>query len=257
MVSGEPSGRRAPRIFLDDAESVNGDLIVIRGEVVRRLSRVLRMRRGDALEVIHAGRLFDTVLDRVSQEVVEATIRDSRPTRPEPDPRIVLCPALIRPQRFDFIVEKATELGVSRIRPVHATRSLAPSQSRRRVGRWRRLITEAAEQCRREERPEIDEPVELETVLRDEPPPGTVRIFASERERARRVGDVLADTPQPSHVEILVGPEGGFTESEVEIARANDWQPVTMGPRPLRSETAAIAATAVVQEALFVAAARR
>ncbi len=257
MANGDRSESRVPpetrvaRIFLDDANALSGTTVTIQGRAVRRLSRVLRLRRGDELEVIHDGQLHVVQLTRVRQDVAEGEVSESRPVEVSRPPLVTLCPAVIRPQRFEMVIEKATELGVDHVRPVRAIRSLAKSQSGERVARWKRIVTEASEQCRREQRPSIDEPVDLEVLVTAAAAPGTVRIMASAWEQSRRVAEVLRDTAQPQAVEILVGPEGGFTPGEAELAQAHDWIPVTLGPRPLRAETAGVVAAAVVQEALL------
>ena len=242
---------RVARIFLDDADALSGTTMTIRGRAVRRLSRVLRLRRDDALEVIHQDQLYVVRLTRVRQDVAEGEVSASRPVEVARPPLVTLCPAVIRPQRFEMVIEKATELGVDSIRPVRAIRSLAKSQSRDRVARWKRIVTEASEQCRREQRPSIDEPVDLETLVTAPASAGTVRIMASAWEQSRRIAEVLGDAGRPQAVAILVGPEGGFTPGEAELALAHGWVPVTLGPRPLRAETAGVVAAAVVQEALL------
>lgn len=252
MVSGGPSAPRAPRLFVDEQDAVAADRLTIRGASVHRLSRVLRMHRGDPLEAVHppSGRIYAVSIERLIEDRIEAAIETSRPLAPDPAPCITLCPAVIRAQRFDIVVEKATELGVSTIRPVRATRSLSQSAGRDRLARWRRLVTEAAEQCRREMRPEIAAPVPVEELLVEPQPAASLRIFASALEQSRRVAALLADAPPLQDVQILVGPEGGFTSEEARLALANGWRPVTLGPRPLRAETASVAALAVVQDAL-------
>ncbi len=261
MVSGEQLRPRAPRLFLDAPdlgdpavlqEASVDETVTIRGASVHRLGRVLRLRRGDVIEVIHepSGLLHRLELLRLTPDLVEARITEARTIAEDDTPPLSLCPAIVRAPRFDTLVEKATELGVASIRPVRATRSLAQSQGRERSSRWKRLATEASEQCRRERRPEIADPIDLIQLVEEPPAEGVVRLFASARERSRRIGQVLRADAPPRGVELLIGPEGGFTESEAEAAVAHDWLPVSLGPRALRAETAAIVATALVQESL-------
>ena len=250
MVNGEPYLPRAPRIFLDEADAIRRDRVRVRGSQVHRLFQVLQLRRGDLLEVIHGERLLRCEVRRATPEIVEAAVRETRAVTPELPPWVILCPSVIRAARFDLVVEKATELGVYGLQPVLATRSLAAAERKDRPARWHRLITEAAEQCRREQRPELLAPLDLVTLATTQARPATVRVFASERESTRRITDVLGTATDLTRVEILIGPEGGLTESEVAAVLGNGWQPVTLGPRPLRPETAAVVATALVQEAL-------
>ncbi|HJN92925.1 MAG TPA: RsmE family RNA methyltransferase [Dehalococcoidia bacterium] len=241
---------------MDDASVLEGrelgGSIAIRGASVHRLGRVLRLRRGDDLEVVHEGSgcVFRVELQRLTSDVVEAEVLEAREIMEDAPPPLWLCPSIVRAPRFDLLVEKTTELGVFGIRPVRATRSLAQSQGRERSARWKRLVTEASEQCRRERRPLVEDHVELLDLVGGSPEPGGLRLFASERERTRWIPDLFREQGLPTSVELLVGPEGGFTEAEAEAAAANAWQPVSLGPRPLRAETASIVATALVQEAL-------
>lgn len=262
MESGEPLRPRAPRLFLDRADVADpdalaradaGDVVTIRGASVHRLGRVLRLRRGDALEAVFEDtrRVFALELVRLGADAVEARVESARATQDDTLPPVWLCPSVVRAPRFDTLVEKTTELGVYGIRPVRATRSLAQSQGRERMARWRRVVTEASEQCRRERRPILEAPVELPDLVNVPAPVGGLRLFASERERGRRIADVLPrGGPLPTSVEVLVGPEGGFTDTEASAAVEAGWAPVSLGPRPLRAETAAIVAIALVMEAL-------
>ncbi len=245
------SQSRKARIFLDNPESIDGGIIIFRGLIVRRLSRVLRLRRGDLLEVIYNDQLYEVRLIRIQQDLAEAEIVYSRAIVLNSPPYVTLCPSVIRLQRFEMVIEKATELGVERIRPVRAIRSLAKNQSGERLARWRRIVTEASEQCRREKRPAIEEPMDFGTLITEGSKANTVRIMASAWERNRRVVDVLERDSSVQNVIILVGPEGGFTPAETEEARSHDWIPVTLGPKPLRAETAGLVAVAIVQEALL------
>lgn len=250
MANGGASSSLTPRVFVDDPGAVADGGVQLHGLVVHRLSRVLRLRRGDRLEIIHDGQLHQVELLRVGRDVAETEILSSRPLVEDPPPRIELCPSLIRAQRFDLLVEKATELGASAIRPVRATRSLAHGKSAERLGRWKRLITEAAEQCRREQRPPIEEPIEILELLTEPRPPNTLRVLASALEPERTIPDAAAHVHDLQAVQIVIGPEGGFSAEEIEAAEGGGWSHVTLGPRPLRAETAGMVALAIVQTAL-------
>lgn len=245
-------GSLPPRLFADDDDALSESQITLRGPKARRLNRVLRLRRDDPLEVVHppSGRVYELRIERSTREAVTAAIAASRPISVPPPPRTVICQSMIRPGRFDLVVEKATEIGVSAIQPVWSERSqIGPEGAR--LGRWRRIATEAAEQCRRDARPELLDPIDARTAISAPAEAGAVRLLASALEPDRRVSDVLcAERAEPTEVRILIGPEGGFSAGEAELARAAGWQPVTLAARPLRAETAAIVALALVEEAL-------
>ena len=245
-----------PRYFLDESSRVEGDKIVITGGKANRLKRVMRVRRDDPLELVHPStdRLYQAVVERVTRDDVICRVIESRPRRALPPPRIVLSASLIRPQRYDFIIEKATELGVDEIRPVWSQRAIIRGDAAQRLHRWRRLATEAAEQCRREYRPAIEAPVEVADLIQEAAQPNGLRLLASALEPDQRIAPIFErrredGLPEPDPVHLLIGPEGGYTAEEANLARRHGWQPISLSNRPLRAETAAIIAVALTLEA--------
>ena len=196
----------------------------------RRLRNVLRMRPGDALAVFdgrgaeRAARVEDLGADLVALRLGEAIA-----PLPEPPVAVALACAFPRGQRGDWIVEKATELGVAAIAPLPGARSvLRPGEGR--LGRWRRIAIAAAEQCGRASLPAIG----------GAPPPGALRLLADPA-AGRGVAAAVA-AAGPAAVAILVGPEGGWSPAERDRLVAEGARPVSLGPLRLRAETAAIAA---------------
>ncbi len=245
-----------PRYFLDESARVEDDTIVITGGKANRLKRVMRIRRDDPLELVHPStdRLYQAVVERVTGDDVICRVIESRPRRALPPPRIVISAALIRPQRYDFMIEKATELGVDEIRPVWSQRALIRGDATQRLHRWRRLATEAAEQCRREYRPEIHAPIQVTDLITEEEAPDSLRLLASAIEPDQRIAPIFQQRrddglPPPSYIHLLIGPEGGYTLEEASLARSHGWKPISLGNRPLRAETASIIAIALTLEA--------
>jgi 16S rRNA (uracil1498-N3)-methyltransferase len=153
---------------------------------------------------------------------------------------------------MEWAIEKSTELGIARITPILARRTekhLAQS-SARRVERWRRIALEASKQSRRTDIPEIADPIALKSALNQEKSP--TRILLSETEQQTTLAAALEASLQATASEavsqivaIAIGPEGGWTPEEMSLFTQHAWQPVTLGPRILRAETAAIAAIAI------------
>lgn len=230
--------RSAPRLFVSDALA-EGALVVLEGQQAHYLSRVMRVSAGDAVIVCDnltgewATRVCDADKRRVTLEVVNLLrIREAVPD-------LWLCPALLKKDRFDFVLEKATELGVAHIRPVVTRRCVADKLNHDRA---RAITLEAAEQCARTSLPDLAAPVKLDALLRDWPA-GRTLFFADEQ------GGVPAQAAfARSHgpAAILIGPEGGFDPAERDLLRAQDFvSPVALGPRILRGETASVAALAL------------
>lgn len=216
-----------------------GTRLRITGTELRHL-RTLRLGPGDRLAVFdEAGEEHEVVLEALGARAADAAIlRSHRPTR-ESLLDLVLAPALLKGSKMDFVVEKATELGVRRIAPVLSCHTIGRGEH---VARWQRLTLAAAKQSGRTTVPVVDAPVALATLLAA-PWPG-LRLLAWEEEGTRgfRALPLTAGA-----VVIVVGPEGGFAAPEVEAARAADFTTVRLAGRVLRAETAALAAVVLCQ----------
>ena len=230
--------RSAPRLFVAGPLAV-GAQIALEGPQAHYLARVMRVAEGDAVI------LCDDITGEWAARVTSAGKRDvilevaERLRDREQVPDFTLCAALLKKDRFDLVLEKATELGVRRIQPVIARRCVADKLNMERA---RATITEAAEQCARTALPELREPVKFAALLRDRDPARTL-FFADELGGAS-AREAFASYPAPAA--LLIGPEGGFDDDEREAIRAiPSAVPITLGPRILRGETAAIAASAL------------
>ncbi len=216
-----------------------GLAITIEGGQAHYLSRVMRVAADDAVILCDniTGEWAARVSDASKRAVMLEVARHLRPREAVPD--VWLCPALLKKDRFDLALEKATELGVGCIQPVITRRCVADKLN---LERARTLTIEAAEQCARTALPDLTEPVKLAAMLADWPE-GRALFFADE------TGGEPAAKAFAAHVgpaAIMIGPEGGFDEAERAAIRAHPAaRPISLGPRILRGETAAIAALGV------------
>jgi 16S rRNA (uracil1498-N3)-methyltransferase len=230
--------KSAPRLFVDDPLAA-GASVEIDGPQAHYLARVMRVAPGDAVVLCDdaTGEWTARVAHAGKREVVLTV--ESRLRRREQVPDFTLCAALLKKDRFDLVLEKATELGVRRIQPVLTRRCVADKLN---LARARTIVIEAAEQCARTALPELAAPVSLDALLRDWPS-GHTLFFADETGGAA-VAAAFEVHPPPAA--LLTGPEGGFDDAEREAIRALDAaRPISLGPRVLRGETAAIAGTAL------------
>lgn len=230
--------KSAPRLFVED-ELGEGRIVALQGNHAHYLGKVMRVQPGDA--VILCDNLTGEWAARVGQvgkRRVDVTVEKRLRVREEV-PDLWLCPALLKKDRFDLILEKATELGAALLQPVITRRCVADKLNAERA---RTITTEAAEQCARTALPELAEPVKLEALLKGWPE-GRALFFADE-EGGAPAAQTFAAHQGPAA--ILIGPEGGFETQEREAIRAlPQAHPITLGPRILRGETAAIAALSV------------
>ncbi len=219
---------------------VEGARVRLEGPVAHRIARVLRLRPGERI-VLFDGSGVEAVAELTSatSSRAEAHVLSIRPGAAEPPVRLTLCQSVVKGGRFEWVLEKGTEIGVARFVPILTERNVARPGEGTKLDRWRRIVVEAAEQCGRSVVPEVTPPVVLEEALRGLELPALV---PHEAERVVTVRAAVEALDQPRALSILVGPEGGFTPQEVRQAVSRGARTVSLGPRILRSETAGIVA---------------
>jgi len=226
---------------------IEGDLARVAGEALHHLSRVLRLRVGDAVEVFDGeGSAWTGEVASLSAE--EATIRLGGVRTQPPLPRITLAQGLAKGDKLDLVVQKATELGVSRIAPLRLERCvvhLDAAKGADRARRWRRIAEEAARQCGRMDVPAVEEPASLGEFLEAARARGDrIAVLWEEQDPSVRMGPWLqAHAGEP--IALIVGPEGGLEREEVEAVRAAGGAVLSLGTRVLRTETVGLAVLSI------------
>lgn len=219
----------------------------LRGEEARHLARVLRAEPGQRYEICDNESLWLAEISEANGDRV--VFRAIEPLDASPLPvHITLCAALIKFDRFEWMVEKATELGVSAIQPVETARSEKGlfEAARKRSERWQRIARESSQQSRRVRVPEILPAARFPAALKVE---AGYRYFLEEETAPPLLQVVPASRQASDRVACLIGPEGGWTDGERQSAAASAWQPVSLGPQVLRAETASAAVLAVLMNA--------
>jgi 16S rRNA (uracil1498-N3)-methyltransferase len=233
------------------AGDIDGPQVTVRGESVGYLRDVLRLKPGAPLEVFDGeGHVYPAVLHTYGEGIALLDL-GARQDRPFTGIRVTLLQGLPKADKLELIVQKAVELGVTTITPVATERSIVKLDERKaaeRTERWQRIADEAARQCGRADVTSVTPPVSLKEALAQPPLEGERRIILDEEERGTRLRDVLGSPAAPYC--FLIGPEGGLTRAEVQLAQAAGYLPVTLGPRILRTETVGLALLAIVQHVL-------
>ncbi len=241
------------RFFLPAVErSGPGDSFFLPDPLAHQIRDVLHLTIGEQLVLFdNSGDELLSIVTSSSRSAVEVQISERRQGKRESPLRIILCQGLLKSARFEWILEKGTELGVAAFAPMFCQRSASGLEEAgpAKIRRWQRIIQEATEQCGRVRCPELLPIRPFKQVL-DEIPPAAHAILAWEKEHQRSLREVL-QTIQPNAassetVALFLGPEGGLTTDEIKLAQNHHVHIVTLGTRILRAETAALTAIANV-----------
>lgn len=227
-----------PRLFVPPEDFPN-----ITGADAHYVRAVLRLKSGDRLELLDGtGQVYEAEIIGLAKSQVQVKIISSRPAGNEPRVKVTLAQALPKGSKMDFVIEKSVELGVNRIIPVLTERTIGKNA---KLDRWRKLAKEAAEQSGRAIIPEISALTNFTDILKLKSQ-FDLTLIPWELEKEISLKSILTTQPpnQLTTILIVIGPEGGFSQKEVEQARAIGWQTVSLGKRILRTETAGLAVLA-------------
>ncbi len=237
-----------PGAFTADSRS-----LTLQAEELRHVRDVLRLKPGDEVYVFDGeGKEFRCAIEQSGREVARLIVlAEVAPARPESPLQLTLAVALLKGDKFDLVVQKATELGVARFIPVQTKladiRLRDQTDAKKRVARWQRIALEAAKQSGRARVPEVVAPICFASLVETRVAHGQNRLMFSERQGQSLAvfKDNLVGLPQS--ITALVGSEGGWADKEIEQASNTGWAIVTLGGRTLRAETGAIAGTVLLQ----------
>jgi 16S rRNA (uracil1498-N3)-methyltransferase len=233
------------RFFIDN---FSGPRAVMEGEAAHHLGRVLRAQPGQLYELSDGAKVWLSRIESVSRDSVEFSLVEEIPAH-HPSLQITLLLSVVKFDSFEWALEKATELGVSRIVPLAAARSEKAllTAAVKRAERWEKLLLEASQQSRRVQLPVLDSLAKPETAFAK--CDHRLRVFLSEATDAKPLREVLRNQQGNSAV-LAIGPEGGWTDAEFAAARAAQFQDASLGKLILRSETAVVASLAALNFAL-------
>jgi 16S rRNA (uracil1498-N3)-methyltransferase len=237
---------RPPRFFISPSD-VAGSIVTVSGEDVRHIATVLRMKTGEELLLCDGQGTEYTVkiaqMDRtmIKTKVLNQSKREIRP------PRVTLGQGLPKSDKMDVIVQKATELGVAEIVPLVTERTIVKiKDEEKRIARWQKICREAAMQSSRIDIPEVRGVQSFQDFLSSlVTHPSTLNLLPWE-EGTQPIKSVLRERQDVKSIVVLIGPEGGFSKAEAELAKDRGFHLVSLGPNILRTETAAIAVLSIL-----------
>lgn len=239
-------------LFFIDTGNIREDRVTIPADVVQHL-RVLRLKKGDEFQIAdNSGRKYLVRLNRFEGKEVEAEIVREIVEKKGSKLEILLAQGLPKGKKMDLILQKATELGVTRVIPVITERTIVRLSEREtavKEVRWQKIAKEAAQQANRWDVPEVSAPIPYPHLF-DLLEPQDLSIILWEEEQAQGLKDLLKGLSDIKKVAILIGPEGGFSKDEVALAKRKGFFSVSLGRRILRTETAGIAIIGIIQYAI-------
>ncbi|MBE9502872.1 MAG: 16S rRNA (uracil(1498)-N(3))-methyltransferase [Proteobacteria bacterium] len=236
------------RVFIEGCEK-KGAYIQVSGEVSRYIKKVLRLNIGDSLIICTAdGTEYRSVIAGIDKNISVEVLESEKVDR-ESNLDIILCQALPKGKKMDFIIQKGTELGVKSFIPLISSRSVSrPKESEGKTKRWEKIALEASRQCGRNYIPSIETVTTIEELIdkfSNSDDNKTLKLIPWESQEDNKLGNFMS-TPYDKVI-ILIGPEGGFSTLEVNEARRAGFMSISLGKRILRTETAGIAVVSILQ----------
>ena len=234
-----------PRFFID-SPCEPGGLVTVAGEDARHIAKSLRMREGEPLDLCDGlGTDYHCEIDSLSPDAVTVRVLSAQPSRTEPRTLVTLIQSLPKADKMDFVMQKAVEMGASRMVPMLSARCISRPDAKaaaKKTERWQKIASEAAKQCGRGILPQVAPVTEFRRAVEDAARDGEVILFYEGG------GAPLTElvSEKTERLSILIGPEGGFAPEEVELAKSLGAKTATLGPRILRTETAPVAALAAI-----------
>lgn len=235
--------------FFVDPKHIEREQVRFPSDLSHQINRVLRLKVDDHVIVLdNSGKQFEVQLLKVDSQGCVGEILIEKDNIAEPTNVLHLFVAFTQREKFEWILQKCCELGVQKFTPILSERTVVTSMKdfSKKKERWEKILKEASEQSRRGKIPELHEPMPFNRAVSTQ---GEHKLIAWENEENLKVDDILKN-PQGSQVFLMIGPEGGFSQQEVEIAKRNDWLPISLGKRILRMETAAVVATTLIMNAM-------
>jgi 16S rRNA (uracil1498-N3)-methyltransferase len=241
-----------PVLFVSP-ECIDQQTIVVTGDVLVHLRDSLRITVGETLWLSNGLAVrYRVEITDVSRRAVTARVLETIQEPPRQTPRLVLGQSLLKGEKMDWVIQKATELGVSEIVPIESQHSVVQLKADRvnhQLARWQRIALEAAQQSEQWRIPTVATPQSLSALLTSLAT-GTLTLMLAERREGKSLQTVNLPQDARGSILVLIGPEGGWSQEEAQIAEQAGIQPITLGEHILRAETAAIAAISILQSRL-------
>lgn len=202
----------------------------------RHIINVMRMNIGECFQIVYNKKVYTCEITEISKKDVKYKIINEEVFEREKDYKVIIATSIIKEQKMDYLLQKATELGVDEIIPFISDRTVVKIDEKKdnKINRWKKILKEASEQSHRLEIPKINDIIKLKDLKNIE---SNLKIFCNTNEMSKNIKKVLQDFKKCGTILIVVGPEGGFSNSEIEFLTSNGFLSTTLGDNILRAET--------------------
>lgn len=202
----------------------------------RHIINVMRMNVGEHFQIVYSKKLYTCEIEEITKKDLKYKVISEEECSKEKDYNVVIACSIIKEQKMDFFLQKATELGVDEIIPIISERTVVKVDSKKdnKINRWKKIVKEASEQSHRFDVPKICDITSLKELINV---PADLKIFCNTNEMSKNIKKVLQDNKKSGTMLIVVGPEGGFSDSEVDFLSNNSFISTTLGNNILRAET--------------------
>lgn len=232
------------RFYIPDLKTSSDKIRLTDKKTVHQITRVLRLKIGDTFFVFSQGEDVEVKILNIQENNIEGSIINKKKKQTESNINITLYQALLKKDNFEWVVQKATELGVKKIVPLVTEHTIIREISKNKQARYEKIAIEATEQCGGIKPPEITNPLEYNVTTQEISKKEGVKIIPWEGEKYNKISEAI--NKQNIEYHIIIGPEGGFSPEEIEFAKKNNITTVSLGQRILRAETAAIATISLI-----------
>ena len=233
-----------PRFYLPKIEPDNDHLVVTNKEIIHQIISVLRLKKNDVFIIFSPQVEYEVVLKDISENQITITILKKRKSQREPDKKLILYQSLLKKDKFEWILQKGVELGIYAFVPIISNNSIVREISNNKLKRYQKIITEATEQCGGQHLAELKTVTSFNQAIEMIKNEQGQKILAWEGETSNELSKTVNKNSNTYH--LFIGPEGGFSPSEIELAKTNNITTVSLGNRILRAETATIAAISLI-----------
>lgn len=233
-----------PRFYLSTINSNNDQIDITEQKIIHQITDVLRLKKNDIFVVFSPQAEYEVVLKNITKDKITTTILEKRISNREPERQLTLYQSLLKKDKFEWVLQKGVELGVHTFIPIVTDNCVVREISKNKFDRYHKIIAEATEQCGGQRVAELAHPVAFAKALEQLKGAAGQKLLAWEGQSGDLLTKKIENNADAYH--LLIGPEGGFSPKEIELAEQNGISLVSLGKRILRAETAAIAAISLI-----------